>query len=121
MEPDTTCTTSAQPTHSLTIIPPSPSEVAETPAAAAAVAGAGEAARVECLLMFHNVSKRHNIGPLVRSGVAFGASEIILVGQKKMQTFGNQGTNRYIRFTHFLTLEDAREHLHQRAITIVGM
>ena len=35
----------------------------------------------QCLVMVHNLQKRHNIGPLIRSAVAFGSSEIVLVGQ----------------------------------------
>jgi len=38
-----------------------------------------------------------------------------------MQTFGNQGTNRFIRFSHHDTLEEAQAALHARGVCIVGV
>ena len=39
--------------------------------------GEGAAARPKCYLIVHNVSKKHNIGTLVRSAVAFNVHQVI--------------------------------------------
>lgn len=58
-------------------------------------------------VMVYNVAKRQNIGNMVRSAVAFGASAIIVVGNRHINTFGNKNTNNYIRFAHYDKLDDA--------------
>ncbi|KAH9256614.1 hypothetical protein BASA81_005118 [Batrachochytrium salamandrivorans] len=52
-------------------------------------------------LILHDVSKRKNIGTLVRSAVAFGCSGIVTSVKKKskLAMFGSQGSDRYLNFT----------------------
>lgn len=48
----------------------------------------------QCSLVIYNQSKRNNIGMLIRSAVAFGASELIIVGCPKIRMYGDQGYAR---------------------------
>lgn len=57
--------------------------------------------RPECRVLIYNVSKKLNIGMIVRTAVAFAATQIIVVGGRKVNTLGNQQTNRYISWKHF--------------------
>ena len=63
-------------------------------------------------LFLHNISKKANIGTIIRSACAFGFSKIFYVsnrpeGSKKMKAmnefhcFGNQGTYKQIEFHAF--------------------
>ena len=52
----------------------------------------------ESRIVIYNVSKKANIGNIVRSAVAFGCSTIIMVGKGKVNTFGNKNTNKFIRY-----------------------
>lgn len=79
-------------------------------------------APVESFVIVYNVSKRHNIGTLVRSATAFGVSEIILVGRHKdFNAFGSHGAAAHLRYRHFFTLADARSHLKEKGCDIIGV
>lgn len=75
----------------------------------------------ECRIIVHNISKKNNIGMIIRSAVAFGVSQIIVVGAKKIGMHGNQGTIKYMRFEHFGTMSEARDYLKEGGFTIVGV
>ena len=65
----------------------------------------------QCYLLVHNVSKKHNIGTLARSAVAFNVRQICLVGSKKYNMFGNHGSGDYMSLKHAEDLRSAREYL----------
>jgi hypothetical protein len=51
----------------------------------------------ECVMLVSNVAKQHNLGEMVRSAVAFGATSLYTVGREdKIKTFGNQGTMGFL-------------------------
>lgn len=61
----------------------------------------------EMRLLIYNVSKKQNIGTITRTAVAFACSQVIVVGgDRKFQTFGNQNTLNYMAFRHFSTLNE---------------
>ena len=73
--------------------------IMEETAAAAVAGGRGvpteekgneSTAAPQCYLIIANVSKKKNIGNIVRSAAAFGVEEIIVVGQPKFTTFGSR-------------------------------
>ncbi|KAG2425511.1 hypothetical protein HXX76_013720 [Chlamydomonas incerta] len=74
------------------------------------VAEAGSAAEVASTsgpasyIITHSVSKRHNIGTIVRSATAFGVKEVCLVGSRQFNTFGSHGSDAHVAFRHFDTL-----------------
>lgn len=72
-------------------------------------------------LLLHNISKKNNIGTIIRSACAFGFSKVFYIsnrpeGSKKMkvlkqfQMFGNQGTFKQIDFQAFTSLEEAKKY-----------
>ncbi|CEM20198.1 unnamed protein product [Vitrella brassicaformis CCMP3155] len=75
----------------------------------------------QSFLLLHNIGKRSNWGSLLRSASAFGVSEVLVVGERKLKTFGNQGTLPHLQFRYFNTLEAAVEWLHARDITLIGV
>lgn len=75
-----------------------------------------------CFLIVHNVSKRRNIGTLIRSAVAFGVRELCLVGSQKYNAFGSHGTTDYLPITHFTSLKTCCEYLRgQQLCEIIGL
>lgn len=73
--------------------------------------GKNNVVKAECIVLVHNVAKRHNLGTLARSATAFGVSEIILVGRKDYNAFGSHGATLHLQFRHFHTLEEAVQYL----------
>jgi tRNA G18 (ribose-2'-O)-methylase SpoU len=66
--------------------------------------------RAEFYLMFHHVSKRHNIGSLIRTAAAFGCAGIIVVGMRKstgLSMFGSFGSDRRVKIHCFLYMDEA--------------
>lgn len=66
-------------------------------------------------LLLHNISKKNNIGNILRSAGAFGFSKVFYIsnrpeGSKKMKVmkefncFGNQGTFKHMEFQAFQSL-----------------
>eukprot|EP00439_Symbiodinium_sp_Y106_P048196 s1551_g6.t1 len=77
--------------------------------------------RPESFLLVYNVSKKQNFGTLLRSACAFGVSEVLVVGAKKLSTFGNQGTSAHANVRHFDTLQAAKDDLRSRGARICGI
>ncbi|CAE8637391.1 unnamed protein product [Polarella glacialis] len=75
----------------------------------------------ESYLLLFNVGKKQNFGTLLRSACAFGVSEVVIVGAKKLATFGNQGTAQHAQTRHFDSLEAAKEFLTGRGARICGI
>lgn len=71
--------------------------------------------------MVHNIAKRHNVGTLARSATAFGVSELILVGRRDFNSFGNHGSVSHIGIRHFHSLLEARNFLKERNCDICGV
>lgn len=90
-------------------------------------------------ILSFNISKKTNVGNLVRSAVAFGAHELIVVGTRaarnvtglhstayfagdtKIGYFGDKGTKRYLYVRHFPTLTAAKEWMTSSGITVCGI
>lgn len=75
----------------------------------------------ECFMMVSNISKRHNVGQLMRSCVAFGVKKLIVCGTGKATTFGAQGTERYMEVEQYPRIRDAVAALKARGVTICGI
>ncbi|CAK9046142.1 unnamed protein product [Durusdinium trenchii] len=75
----------------------------------------------ESFLLIFNVSKKQNFGTLLRSACAFGVTEVLVVGAKKIATFGNQGTVAHANVRHFETLQAAKAELSSRGARICGI
>lgn len=62
-------------------------------------------------------------GSLLRSCVAFGIKQVIVVSPKnsKLKTFGNQNTLNRLVFIYFNKLIDAIEYIKQQQFNIVGL
>jgi len=73
------------------------------------------------ILLIYNVSKSSNIGPLIRTAVAFSCSAIVVVGARKLLTHGNKHTNRFATFRHYERLSDAVTHLRAQHFTLIGL
>lgn len=72
-------------------------------------------------MLVYNIGKKKNFGDILRSAAAFGVKEVFVVGAKKLQLFGNQGTQRFCKFHFFDSLDDAKVELHRRGITLIGI
>ena len=62
-------------------------------------------------LILFNISKRHNVGTLLRCAAAFRVEEVLLVGASGYNTFGSHGADAHVRLLHFSTLTDARHYV----------
>eukprot|EP00931_Biecheleriopsis_adriatica_P039519 TRINITY_DN22597_c0_g1_i1.p1 TRINITY_DN22597_c0_g1~~TRINITY_DN22597_c0_g1_i1.p1 ORF type:complete len:222 (+),score=53.30 TRINITY_DN22597_c0_g1_i1:38-667(+) len=71
--------------------------------------------------LLFNVGKKQNFGTLLRSACAFGVSEVLVVGAKKISTFGNQGTSAHANLRYCDTLEAAKEELTARGARLCGI
>ena len=69
-----------------------------------------------------NVSKKANIGNMIRSACAFGVTEVLIVGNKKnVQYFGAQGTHKHVKMVCFDKLGQAVAYVKERGCHIVGI
>lgn len=75
----------------------------------------------QCRIIVYNIGKRHNIGTITRSAVAFGVNQIIIVGNKKVDEFGNQNTRKFMRFEYYPTLEECKDSLKLAGFSIIGV
>jgi tRNA(Leu) C34 or U34 (ribose-2'-O)-methylase TrmL len=114
----------------------------------------------ECRVLIYNVAKKQNVGTIVRTAVAFAATQIIVVGnvrtraiaracdrewnrnasrmlltiahlssrclcavppQRKLNTLGNQATNRFISWKHFEKWSDCLSWVRSSGFKLVGV
>ncbi|KAH8740155.1 OBP33pep like protein [Cryptosporidium ryanae] len=75
----------------------------------------------EFYLLLSNISKRQNFGTLLRSACAFGVSEVLVVGEKRLRTFGSKGTLSHLSITHYDNLDEAVEIIRENEMDIVGV
>lgn len=80
-----------------------------------------EEQKPEGYLIVTNISKKQNVGTIVRSASAFGFKEVIVVGSPKINLFGSHGSDKHIPFRHFGSLSEARAFLHERGVSICGV
>ncbi|KAK9838674.1 hypothetical protein WJX74_001110 [Apatococcus lobatus] len=82
----------------------------------------GPSQTVPCYLILHSVSKRHNIGSLLRCCTAFRVERVCLVGSRHYNGFGSHGAANHVQLDYYATLEDCCRHLkNDRQCSIVGV
>lgn len=67
--------------------------------------GNGGAEHPTCYLIAYNVSKKHNIGTILRCATAFNVTSVCLVGSRQFNSFGSHGSDAHVHMLHFETLE----------------
>jgi tRNA G18 (ribose-2'-O)-methylase SpoU len=68
------------------------------------------------------VHSQANLGNLLRSSVALGCVEVLIIGATVLrQTFGSQGAHKRIRPRFFRTLSEARDYLHSIGSELVAI
>lgn len=77
--------------------------------------------RPECRVLVYNLSKKGNFGTLVRTAVAFGATQMIVVGNRKINTLGQQATARFIGWKFFDSFTPAVEWIKAEGWKLVGI
>jgi tRNA G18 (ribose-2'-O)-methylase SpoU len=68
---------------------------------------AGDALRF--YLILHDISKRSNVGTILRTASAFGAAAVLVVGgqRRSLRTFGAHGADKRLRYYFFDSLKQA--------------
>ncbi|WIA37467.1 hypothetical protein OEZ86_014383 [Tetradesmus obliquus] len=70
----------------------------------------------ECYVIVYNISKKHNVGTLLRSCTAFGVKEVCLVGpSRQYNAFGSHGADAHVRMRHFKDVETCCSYLKDSA------
>lgn len=73
-------------------------------------------------LILHDISKKANIGTMIRSACAFGVKEVLIVGRSKdLCTFGAKGAEGYVPMRFFDTLKEIKDYLIQNGIMMCGV
>ncbi len=72
-------------------------------------------------LVVFNVAKKQNVGGLIRTANAFGASEVVVVGRRAFRELGACGTSTGVAKRHFYRLGDACAHLRDQGCAICGV
>jgi tRNA G18 (ribose-2'-O)-methylase SpoU len=87
-----------------------------------ALPGHEEAAEVASYVVVGNLQSGTNIGRIIRSATVFGAAELVVVGQKKFNTFGDHGTRFGMKTVHFYRPVDALAYLRaEKGATVLGI
>ena len=73
------------------------------------------------MLLVYNVSKRANVGSLVRSAVAFSCAAVVVVGARRLSLHGNQLSARHVPFFHYADIRSACGHLRSQGYELVGI
>ena len=73
------------------------------------------------VLVVYNVSKASNVGPLLRTAVAFSASAVAVVGARRLSTFGHQRTARFLPVAHYGDVRSAAQHIRAQGFELVGI
>eukprot|EP01053_Blabericola_migrator_P000591 Blabericola_migrator_1__590@NODE_1145_length_5293_cov_76_243781_g779_i0_p4_GENE_NODE_1145_length_5293_cov_76_243781_g779_i0NODE_1145_length_5293_cov_76_243781_g779_i0_p4_ORF_typecomplete_len211_score22_44SpoU_methylase/PF00588_19/2_3e28SpoU_methylase/PF00588_19/2_5e03_NODE_1145_length_5293_cov_76_243781_g779_i039654597 len=76
---------------------------------------------MEGYLILNNIGKRQNYGTLIRSAAAMGFTDLFVVGQRKLRTFGNQGTLTACNFHYWDKLNDLKDFLITKDIEVCGV
>lgn len=75
----------------------------------------------EFQFLIYNVAKPRNVGNMIRSAVAMGATTAVVVGSRKLQAFGALASESYLTYNHFETIKEAHASLKERGFEIVGI
>jgi tRNA G18 (ribose-2'-O)-methylase SpoU len=75
----------------------------------------------KCFLVIYNVSKKHNVGSIIRSAAAMNVSEVWVIGKKKLASFGNQGTAKRVVYRFFDDVNHLKTHATQSKVQILGV
>lgn len=75
----------------------------------------------EFYLILSNISKRQNFGTLLRSACGFGVSEVLVVGEKKLMTFGNKGTLPHLNLTQYENINQVVDIIKEKQMDLVGI
>lgn len=73
-------------------------------------------------LVLYNISKKSNVGTMLRSACAFGIKNVMMVGRKKnLSSFGNKGTVKFLEFSEFDNIAALKQSLTQDKFELVGV
>mmetsp|Transcript_5897 Transcript_5897/g.19251 ORF Transcript_5897/g.19251 Transcript_5897/m.19251 type:complete len:298 (+) Transcript_5897:554-1447(+) len=72
-------------------------------------------------LIVYCMTKRANVGTLLRSAAAFGVTKVFLVGASRFGDFGAHGAVNFLKLEHFPSAAVAKATLAERGIRIVGV
>ena len=72
-------------------------------------------------LIVHAIAKRANVGALVRSAVAFGVANLIVIGEKDLTFLGAFGADRFLTVRRFPRLRDASDWLQRHGVAVCGI
>jgi len=73
-------------------------------------------------VVIYHVAKKRNVGDIVRSAVAFGASRFIVVGARKIQLFGSFGTSPFIAIENYQgKIADCLDGLRKEGYSRIGI
>ena len=75
----------------------------------------------DAYLVLFNISKKSNLGNLIRTANAFSVREVIFVGKRAFREFGAFGTSAATTKRHFYTLDEACEFLREQGCSICGV
>ena len=75
----------------------------------------------QSVLLVYNVAKASNIGPLVRSAVAFSCSAVAVVGARRLSTHGHQQSARFLPFFHYTDMRSAAVHIKAQGFELIGV
>ena len=90
--------------------------------AAAVAASASPTSSPHWFAIVNNVSKRSNVGTMVRSAAAFGARAMLVVGRKKSTSFfGAFGSHKHVQILYFDRLTDACDYARGTGCTVWGV
>lgn len=85
----------------------------------------GEGKYPDCYLLAHAITKKMNLGSLMRTCVAFNVKELIVttgVDKKvSVMNFGSKGTHRYLKTKKMENMRSAVTYLKERNVTLCGI
>ncbi|CRG97321.1 RNA methyltransferase, putative [Plasmodium gallinaceum] len=78
--------------------------------------------KINMYVVIYNISKKKNVGSIIRSCVAFNVSKIFIIGRKKKEInfFGNMGTYQYISIEYFDNIIELKDYLKKNNILLYG-
>lgn len=79
------------------------------------------AGRATAYLILHAIAKKANVGAIVRSAVALGVTQLILIGDKELSTHGSFGAGRFLTVRRFPRLRVAIDWLRSRGVAVCGI
>lgn len=84
---------------------------------------AEEQNKAKMYVVIYNISKKRNVGCIIRTCVAFNVHKVFIIGNKKKKEvtfFGNMGTYKYINIEYFSNIMKLKEYLEAQNILLYG-